>query len=293
MLISIVVCTRDRCDKLRSLLDSLNDVRVPDGLQAEVIVVDNGSTDGTHEVCKPFLDCRGKAFRYIYEGKKGKSFALNRGIQEARGDILAFTDDDCVVDSSWLEVIAQEYAADPQLAFQGGRVELYNAEDRPTSTVTFRERIELSARPDMLFRPTIMGANMSFRREVVTGVGEFDTLLGPGSKYGAVAEDLDYQYRAFRGGFKVVYFPGMVVYHDHGRQTDMEIDAVSYHYGVGRGSFYCKHLFRDVDVVRRFYWDVTWQVRRLASDLLAGRSTRVSRRALRALAVGALSRLRG
>jgi len=293
MLISIIVCTRDRCDKLTALLNSLSVVRVPDGWKYGVIIVDNGSTDATYEVCKPFLDSPGRTFRYFYEGKKGKSFALNRGIREARGDILAFTDDDCIVDPSWLEVIANEYVADPQLAFQGGRVELYNPEDRSNSTVTFREKIDLSARPDMLFRPTIMGANMSFRREVVTGIGEFDTLLGPGSRHGAVAEDLDYQYRAVRKGFKVVYFPGMVVYHDHGRQTDKEIDAVSYQYSVGRGSFYCKHLFSDVAVIRRLYWDLTWQVRRMVSNLFAGKSTRVGRRTLRALAVGALSRLFG
>src|SRR5687768_17247493 len=98
MFISVINCTRNRCDKLVTALSSLDAAVVPQGVQCEVLIIDNGSTDATAEVCKPFVASKSRSYRYIFEGTKGKSVALNRGVREARGDILAFTDDDCLVD---------------------------------------------------------------------------------------------------------------------------------------------------------------------------------------------------
>jgi len=121
MFLSVIICTRNRCEKLHLVLNSFRTINIPDGLQWEVLIVDNGSTDETAKICKSFLSKNTQKYRYVYEGKKGKSNALNRGIREAKGDILAFTDDDCIVDSSWFKAIMDEYNSDPELKLLGGR----------------------------------------------------------------------------------------------------------------------------------------------------------------------------
>jgi glycosyltransferase involved in cell wall biosynthesis len=279
MFISVVICTRNRCDKLVNVLRSLETLNASDGLQWEVLIVDNGSTDSTAEVCMPFVKGSSGNYRYLYEGKKGKSHALNNGISEARGDILAFTDDDCIVDRTWLAAIAREYSMDPELAVLGGRVELYNKHDKPKSIITFTEQINLSASLEMLLTPTIIGANVSYRKDVISSIGEFDVRLGPGSGLGASCEDTDYLYRAYRKGFKIIYFPNVIVYHDHGRRSEAEIDALDYRYMVGRRAFYCKHALGDIEIARRMFWDLKWQVRHLRW------------RTLGAYAIGAMSRI--
>lgn len=279
MFISVVVCTRNRCDKLVNVLRSLEALNVPDGLQWEVLIVDNGSTDSTPEVCAPFVEGSSGRYRYLREEEKGKSRALNHGISEARGDILAFTDDDCIVDATWLAAIAGKYSLDPELAILGGRVELYNKHDKPKSIVTFREQINLSTSLEMLLTPVIIGANVSYRRDALSRIGEFDVRLGPGSGLGASCEDTDYLYRAYRKGFKIIYFPDVIVYHDHGRRGEEEIAALDYRYTVGRRAFYWKHAIGDIEIAKRMFWDLKWQVRHLRW------------RTLGAYAIGAISRI--
>src|SRR4051812_1329367 len=133
MHISVIICTRNRCHKLPASLNSLDAVIVPMGAKLEVVIVDNGSTDATAEICKSFVGNESRNYRYVFEGTKGKSFALNRGMREAKGEIFAFTDDDCIVGRDWINAIIKEYAADPNLAFLGGRVELYNEKDKAKS----------------------------------------------------------------------------------------------------------------------------------------------------------------
>src|SRR3954447_809353 len=90
--VSVVICTRNRAASLRSTLDALAGVALPDGWSIELVVGDNGSTDGTCEVVKN-ASLRGMEGRYVREEMPGKSRAYNRGISEARGRVMLFTDD--------------------------------------------------------------------------------------------------------------------------------------------------------------------------------------------------------
>jgi glycosyltransferase involved in cell wall biosynthesis len=288
MFVSVVICTRDRCDKLRGALRSLAAVEVPTGSSLEVVVVDNGSSDATSETCVEFSSCL--QVQCVRENRRGKSRALDRGIGTARGDVIAFTDDDCVVHASWLNALVEKFAADPELAGVGGRVELYNPEDRNFTTITHPHIVDLRATPVALFVPLIIGANMAFRADVLKAVGRFDARLGPGSRFGAVSEDMDYVYRAYRKKFKLVYFPGILVFHNHGRQSDAEIDRVSHQYRVGRGAFLTKHM-RDEMVLKRFYWDVLPLVKTAANRFFSRQSSRAELRVLGAMFIGALSRV--
>ena len=289
MELSVIICSYNRCQSLGRILDSFQNLSfAPEAW--ELLIVDNNSTDETRSVAEGFI---GKGFinlKYIFEGLQGKSYALNTGIRESRGKILAFTDDDCVVDSNWLLAIMKEFKADPSLGGIGGRVELHDKAAAPIAQRTLRERLLLS-RPDHPLS-MIIGCNMAFRRNLFDVVGGFDVALGPGTKIGAVSEDLDFLYRVYKAGFKLVYSPDVLVYHNHGRSDNEEIAGLRKRYIIGRGALYCKHIFAwDRDILKLAYWEISTLLKSLLGDLVTRKSTAEQRRALWGLFIGATYQL--
>jgi len=275
MNISIVIATCNRCEHLRNVLNSLEEVTPSPEMIWEVIVVDNNSTDATHEVVNELIDQKIRNLRYLFEARQGKSFALNTGIAEAKGKIIAFVDDDAIISPGWLTLIGKEFDSDPSLAGLGGRVELYNQEDKPIAIRTSRKRFVLSrASFNARFIP-IIGCNMAFAREVFEEVGGFDPKLGPGCRI-AAGEDLDFLYKVCRHGLKTVYCPDIWLYHNHGRKAGA-VDDSSISYLIGRGAFYAKHsLVLDRFVVRMALRETISLVRRLITETFSGRSFRTS-----------------
>jgi GT2 family glycosyltransferase len=227
---------------------------------------------------------------YRLENLQGKSFALNRGILESSADIVVFTDDDCIPDPHWLENIAREFSSRPDLGVVGGRIELYDPRDLPITIRTSRERLVLSSGADVF--SFIAGCNMAIRREVLQLVGEFDTKLGPGSPKDTVADDPDFIYRAFRKGVRIEYVPDILVYHNHGRRSDLDAQSLKRKYLLGRGAFYAKHILRaDTTALKMAYWEL----RPLLLGAFTGGpdkdSARGRRESLRYLLAGMTSRL--
>ena len=105
MNITVILCTFNRCQSLVKALSSVALSRLPESVTWEVLVVDNNSCDQTREVVEDFCARYPGRFRYLFESEPGKSHALNRGIAEARGDVLAFMDDDVMVDPMWLQML--------------------------------------------------------------------------------------------------------------------------------------------------------------------------------------------
>lgn len=290
MKLSIIIASYNRAESLLKFLRELSRQRVPDSLDWEVVIVDNNSTDGTKSAIAPVTEENPHRFRYLLENRQGKSIALNAGLREATGEILVFTDDDCIPDPNWLGAIAKEFESDPSLGVLGGRVELFDKQDRPVTIRNFPERTLIESR-DQLFL-FLIGANMSIRRTVLDAVGEFDPFLGPGSRIGAVMEDLDLLYRVFREKFKIVYSPDVLVYHNHGRTTDAQIQALNHRYVVGRGAFYCKHILGgDRNVLKMAYWEFSSLTKGMFKDLFTGKKIQEQGGLLWALLVGAGGRL--
>src|ERR1041384_8686802 len=102
MKITVVVCTYNRCESLPKTLESLMTLTVPEAIPWEILVVDNNSKDATREVVKEFCRRAPDRARHLFESQQGLSNARNAGIREARGEILAFTDDDVTVRPHWL-----------------------------------------------------------------------------------------------------------------------------------------------------------------------------------------------
>jgi GT2 family glycosyltransferase len=221
---------------------------VPVGLPWELIIVDNNSSDNTKEVVDEFINKFDLNVKYVIEKHQGLSYARNMGVHEANGTIIAFTDDDCIVDRYWVASISKEFCSDESIAGIGGRVELYNKMDRPVSIRVHEGRMILSS-VDRLFN-LIIGCNMAFARPIFDEIGVFDTDFGAGTKF-ASTEDIDLLYRAYKKGLKIIYSPEVLVYHNHGRRSDEQIKTLYKGYAIGRGAFYCKYiLMADKDVLR-------------------------------------------
>lgn len=237
MFISVLICTRNRADSLRQTLESLF---CPGNLELanwEVLVVES-STDHTEEVCREFQQRFPQHFRFVTEKKLGKSNALNTAICAAKGDILAFTDDDVLCAQNYLQgirTVFSSYAAD---AVQG-RV-LLDCEDG------WPEWLDLTCAGMADFRDlgdkvidligSLFGVNMIVRRKVFQDIGGFARELGPGSTGpGSIiaAEDTEISWRMRKAGCRLLYAPQILVQHQwpRGRLTKAFVRERFFHYG--------------------------------------------------------------
>jgi glycosyltransferase involved in cell wall biosynthesis len=257
-MISVVVCTYNRAESLRRTLHSLHDMATPAPLEWEVVVVDNNSRDGTRDVVTAFARNARMPVRYLFESRQGLSRARNTGVRAARGDVIAFTDDDCLVDPQWLARIDAEFRTDASLAVVGGRVELHDPRDRPVSVRVHRERVLVKSFQEIA--TFMIGCNMSCRRRLFDDIGSFDVRLGSGAKIPS-AEDWDFLYRSLKAAAKMVFAPDVLVRHDHGRRSDAQVESLRRRYAIGRWAFYCKHAASlDVEVARIAAHEFTWLV---------------------------------
>ncbi len=121
-LLTAIICTYNRADSLKRTLDSFRNQEALECEEAwELLVVDNNSSDHTRQVVKSFVATAKMNVRYIFEPRQGKSYALNTGIANSNGQILAFTDDDVIVDKRWVASIIEAGSRYPHEAF-GGKV---------------------------------------------------------------------------------------------------------------------------------------------------------------------------
>lgn len=235
MNLSVIICTWNRSKTLALTLASLEASDVPIGIEWEVLVVDNNSTDDTSFVCQTFVEKASGRFRYLFEKQQGKSFALNAGILQARGEILVFTDDDATVGQQWLSEIYETFRRH-QCSGVAGRIVPRWACKQPSwidLDGPYRHeayggivRFEKGDVPHAL-NCTAAGANVAFRRSVFQKYGLFRTDLGRTIRYFmsgshadlgqlndlAVGEDTEYCRRLLDAGEKIMYAPGAIVFH--------------------------------------------------------------------------------
>ena len=118
-MISVILASHNGTGTLPLTLEALTAVRLPEE-GVEVIAVDNASDDGTRELLEAYSDRL--PLRVISEPRRGKSFALNRGLDEAEGDLVVFMDDDILPDPQWLDAFARAAAAYPRVGLFAGQV---------------------------------------------------------------------------------------------------------------------------------------------------------------------------
>jgi glycosyltransferase involved in cell wall biosynthesis len=214
---SVIVCTYNRAESLPRTLRSLRAQQVRSGIDWEVLVVDNNSRDATRQTVEFFMQ-EFPRLRYCFEAAQGLSHARNRGLAQARGRIVLFTDDDVAPEPDWVQRIVDGMSATGCDACGG-----YIAPDwqsPPPRWLTERFHGFLAVRADRDDAYEILpgmlppfGANMAFRREVFDRLGAFDVMRGRKGSVLASGEDGEMFQRILDAGGKVMFFGAARVHH--------------------------------------------------------------------------------
>ncbi|HEX5042468.1 MAG TPA: glycosyltransferase [Candidatus Polarisedimenticolaceae bacterium] len=240
--ISVVVCTRDRTALLRRCLQALLSL---EGEDHEILVVDNApsSEETAHLVA-------GLPVRYVREDRPGLDWARNRGLAEARHPIVAYTDDDAVVDPGWLRALARAFA-DPGVAGVTGLVVPLELESEAQNWFELRYGgmgkgliprtfVPSDLTPEALLAThhAGVGANMAFRRDVLQALDGFDPALDVGTPAQG-GGDLDLFHRLLAAGHALRYASDALVWHQH-RRTMPELWRQLYQDGRSFGVYLMK-----------------------------------------------------
>eukprot|EP01037_Dinobryon_pediforme_P006673 gene6673-6743_t len=247
--VTTIICTRNRVASLSRTLQAMSELELS-GVDFELVVVDNGSTDGTAEAVARFGGEAAFAVRYVFIAEPGLSRARNAGLAAAQGGLIVFTDDDCLVAADWITALIRSFAGDP-LQVIGGRVELFDLNNLEMSYKAAPDPAVCSSLH--LVNNIIIGANFAFGREVVDRIGLFDVRFGAGTPLHA-AEEGDFVFRAMQAGVPVRYDPSILLHHDHGRPKS-DRAAMERGYTIGNGGLAAKTLLAGhTELLQSAYW---------------------------------------
>jgi GT2 family glycosyltransferase len=235
--VTVCIPTRSRGDSIAQTLYSIAESSYSD---FDVVIVDQSTDDATEQAVRQATSGDAR-FTYMRMAATGASSARNMALQHARGPLVAFTDDDCVVAPNWLALITECFATYDEVAAICGAVlpAPHNAHAGFISTNQISRTLKVSS-PWFKWRERGISANMAFRREALERVGSFDEVLGAGSPLYS-CEDKDVTYRLLHAGFAVLSLPDAYVIH-HGFRTWREGQALMRQSGTGVGAAFMKHL---------------------------------------------------
>ncbi len=224
--VTVAVCTRDNAEDLALTLDALKLQDYPD---LDLLVVDNAPA--TSQTARLVFE-EYPSVRYVHEPRPGLNWARNRAILEARGEIIAFTDDDVVVDEGWVAALTAAFVEDDEIGATTGLVVPLELE---TCAQIFFERYGgfgcgferrrysvcggRNGQTDYFpgaWAECGTGASMAFRRNVFDRVGLFDPALDAGTVTNG-GGDVEMFYRVLQNGYALQYEPGAIARHRHRR----------------------------------------------------------------------------
>ncbi|MEW5746942.1 MAG: glycosyltransferase [Nitrospirota bacterium] len=213
---SVVVCTYNRAVSLKRTLASLAAMAPPDDAEWELLVIDNNSPDATREAVEEFAGTAPLTVRYVFEPQQGLSYARNRGVREARGEIIAFTDDDIVVDALWLRNIVRAFR-EHDAGCIGGKIIPLWSQPRPawftSELFWYLALLDLGDEVRILTEPQLWGANFAVKASLFSRYGYFNPAAGRIGEKLYAGEETQFIRTLIGNGEKVCYVPDIVVHH--------------------------------------------------------------------------------
>ncbi len=239
--LSVIICTHNRADSLDRTLRSIDRAVRPRGCRWELLIVDNRSADRTPAVASAWTERL--PLQYVYEPEPGLSAARNRGVAEARGRLLAFTDDDVEVDPGWLTSLVAARDQWPKAGYLAGRIlPAYepplprwwdHACESLLSGVVVRFSPERNGGLLLPSDPRPMGANLAFDAAALRAVGGFRKDLGRRGASLVGGEEVAVMAALERAGFVGVYVPEAVVHHHTPTDRLRQMTLLRYFTAVG------------------------------------------------------------
>src|SRR4051794_33114963 len=278
--VTVAVCTRDRPADLARCLDAIQALDPPPD---QIVVIDNAPSSNDTRM----LVIQRPGVRYVREPRPGLDWARNCAIHEATSDVVAFTDDDVIVDPLWVGALKRTFADFPEAMAVTGLVLPYELETAAQLQFEeyggfgrgFERRVY---RVDQAHGERAVaehggtgkfgtGANMAFRKSVFDEIGRFDPALDVGTVTNG-GGDLDMFFRVLRGGHTLVYEPAALVRHRHRRDRPQLVRQVANN-GIGFYSYLVRNALarpEDAADIRRLgvWWFCAWDVKRVLLSLL-------------------------
>ncbi len=272
--VSVIVPTHERPERIPACLHALLALDYP---HYEIIVVDNApETDATASFMREnYHDL--PQVRYVREERAGVSWARNRGVQAAKGEILAFADDDVIVDRYWLAELVKAFQITSNVGCVTGLI--LSAELETAAQILFEKHDEESGYNDQwrftrhiftkqrrhvhLYKIALFGAgaSMAFRADLLRNIGGFDPALGTKGLVQS-GEDIAAYFKILMQGHDVVYEPASLVYHKNRREYAALYQQI-YHYGIGATAYLTKNLLEHPQLMVDLFTKVPY-------DLLMG-----------------------
>jgi GT2 family glycosyltransferase len=226
--VSVVICVYNGDRTINSGLASLEKLNYPN---YEVIVVNDGSTDGTRQIAENY-----SYIRLINQENQGLSAARNVGIQASTGEIIAFTDADCMADPDWLNYLVARFQSSDFAAVGGPNLSPPDDSFVP-SCVAVSPGAPTHILLDDEVAEHIPGCNMAFRREALEAITGFDPV------FRAAGDDVDLCWRLQNKGYKIGFSPAAVVWHFR-RNTVRDYLKQQRGYGKAEALLFFKHPYR-------------------------------------------------
>ncbi|MBN1794267.1 MAG: glycosyltransferase [Candidatus Omnitrophica bacterium] len=252
MQISVVIPTYNNAEGLHNALHSILAAKAPEDAAYEVIVVDNNSSDYTKETVESVSPLFGGNIRYFCEPAQGSSCARNRGIKEAKGEFLAFIDDDVQVDALWLIEIVKNLRDRDVDCIAGRVLPKWEIQRPPWITDNLCKALGLLDYGDTPFRiisllHEFITANCVIRRSIFNDEAYlFKTCLGHKGTNTQGGEDTEVFFSMMKGGHTVWYCPSCVVYHTIPRKRMLVRHFLKWNYQNSESKVFLTRMFPGI-----------------------------------------------
>jgi len=219
MTIDVIIPTHNREPLLARALNSIRAAQIPDGLEVRVLVVDNGSTDGTARLVCQEAAHFGGTLHYRFVGEPGKAYALNSGIAATAGDLVGLIDDDEEIDRGWFSCIYSAFTRN-DIDFIGGKCLPRWEVPAPTwlthgylGVIGWVDAGDVVRPLDRTYPGILMGGNAVLRREILDRAGAYSTSLNRTAGRLLGCEDEDMYHRLLALGARGLYLPNLIIHH--------------------------------------------------------------------------------